>query len=466
MSANIRFVTTNAADAATLTSDVTTNLLLRSQEFDHASWGGTATHTANSTSAPDGTMTADTITDGSAVATQSKTQSVAIANDSATYCASVMLPMVAGAAPYFLLKLSFTGGGIPKSQGIVWNPQTGVFQPVGFDGIMVVEAVNSGVAISGVVWYQVGVYMNNNSTGNVTATLELAPAYSASGAGSPATANVATTGSSAAWGAMLVKNTDRFSGYIPTTSAAVAGGDFVTTLPVTNLQLEGRGRVGRTANAYGNKIINGDLGVTTVCTALILYAHNLSSSARFRIQCWAGANQTGSLLYDSDLTGGPWPAAASGLRYFAAWTLPGAMRSFRVTIFEDVTALGSYIQIKRLLIGAYFEPSVNVAMGLSLAWNDSSVQRRTQGGSVRTELRALYRTLSGSLDTLTEAERVTWLAELASPGLRKEIFVSAFPGLASTKERDFSMLGKFTRLPPIEVVQATTYSGGFEIEEV
>lgn len=466
MTGNIRFITTNLADDAVLTSGVSTNLLLRSQEFDNATWLGTATHTANSTMAPDGTMTADTIIDSSAVVTQRKTQSVAIASVG-TYLVSIYLPRSASAVPYCALTMTFTGGGIPIAEcGLAWNRQTAVWQPIGIGGVVVIDVVNGGAPIDGVVWDQIGYYISNNSTGNLVATVAFSPAYSASGAGAGAgTADVTQTGSSAAWGAMVVA-TDRLSGYIKTVGATASGGDFVTTLPVTNLQLEGRGRLARTADAYGNKVINGDMGATVVCRALVLYAHNVSVNARFRIQCWSGANQTGSALFDSDMTSGPWPAAVSGLRYFAAWTLPGAMRSFRVTIYEDASSQGSYIQIKRLLIGDYFEPSVNVAFGLSLAWKDSSLQRRTQGGSIRTELRALYRSMSGSFDTLTEAERVTWLAELSSPAMRKEVFVSAFPGLASTKERDFSMLGKFTRLPAVSVVQATTYSGGFEIEEV
>ena len=464
---NIRFITTNLGDSATLTSGgATTNLLLFSQEFDNAVWTGGATHTANSTVAPDGSTTADTISDGQLVATLAKSQSVAIDN-TGIYTLSIYVPRVAGAVPYFGVTMSFTGGSIPIAAcGFAWNQQLATFQVIGAGGIFQLKTANGGAPINGVIWDQLTYYINNNNSGNLTANINFMPAYSASGSGGSAgTADVTQTGNVVVWGAMLVKS-DRHSGYIKTTTAAASGGDFVTTLPVTNLQREGRARVARTADAYGNKVILGTFSETVVCTALVLYAHNLSSNASFRLRCYSGASQTGGQLLDSDMTSGPWSAAASGMRYFATWALPGSMRSFRLDFYEDVSSQGAYIQIKRLLIGSYFSPAVNVALGLSLAWNDTSVQRRTQGGSLRTERRALYRSMTGSLDTLTEAERVTWLAELAKAALSNEIFVSAFPTLSSTKERDFSMLGKFTRLPAINVVQPTTYSSAFEIEEV
>lgn len=473
MTANLRIIANNIGDAATLTSSSTQNLLLRSQEFDNASWGGTATHTANSTAAPDGTMTADTITDGSAVVTQSKTQTVTIPNDSEAYTFVVMTPNTGFGAPvpWLCIKLSLTGGGTPVSGGYLLNTQFGTSQTLG-PGVGGVDTLGDGS--SATPWYALYVTVTNNGTGNTSAVLEISPAFSASASGTPYVADVTQTGSKAVWGASLTKSAAR-TGYVPTTSAAATGGNFSTTLPVTNLQLEGKSRVARTTDAYGDKIINGNLSASDTLSAMVLYNHNISRAAKIRLQLYSAANQGGSVLYDSGLVSPilsiswvGWGAGASSpAAFLPLWfAAVAAVLSFRLTITEDPTTAPSYVQIKRLLLGRYFEPAVNVALGLSLAWNDSSVQRRTQGGSIRTETRALYRSLSGVLDCLTETERYQFLDAVRAAGLRKEVFVSAFPAVGGIKERDFSMLGKFTRLPPIDVVQATTYSSGFEIEEV
>lgn len=466
---NIRLVAVNVADSATLSSSSTQNLLLRSQEFDNASWGGTATHTANNGAAPDGTTTADTITDGSAAATQSKTQTVTIPNDSQAYTFSVMYKVTdfGVPVPWLAITLTLTGGGTPVTRGHVVNPASGGSASIGILAGGVVSPVSLG-------WAQVYVTATNNSTGNTSAVLEISPAYSASASGTPYIADVTQTGGKLIWGASLTKSTEVL-GYVPTTSAAATGGDFAATLPASNLQLEGKSRVARTIDRYGDKIINGNLAAAESISAMVLYSHNLSGSARVRLQLFSAANQAGTQLYDSGYLSPtlsiPWTgwgsSAPAFVPFLPLWfTSVASVLSFRLTIREAVDATTTYVQIKRLVLGRYFEPGVNVALGLALAWNDSSLQRRTQGGSIRTEGRALYRSLAGAFDTLTETDRYQWLDALRAAGLRNEVFVSAFPAVGGIKERDFSMLGKFTRLPPLEVVQATTYAGGFEIEEV
>jgi hypothetical protein len=65
-------------DRGVLIEGSRTNLLLRSQEFDNASWTKTnSTVTADSTAAPDGTITADTLTDNATIGFHEVTQSVA-----------------------------------------------------------------------------------------------------------------------------------------------------------------------------------------------------------------------------------------------------------------------------------------------------------------------------------------------------------------------------------------------------
>jgi hypothetical protein len=65
-------------DRGVLIEGARTNLLVRSQEFDNAGWTKTnSTVTADSTAAPDGTMTADTLTDNATIGFHEMTQSVA-----------------------------------------------------------------------------------------------------------------------------------------------------------------------------------------------------------------------------------------------------------------------------------------------------------------------------------------------------------------------------------------------------
>jgi len=72
--------------------DNAVNLLLRSDEFDNASWTKTRCDVPNSQTAPDGTATADTIReDSTASNTHLVVQSVAVASGAADYCFTVAL---------------------------------------------------------------------------------------------------------------------------------------------------------------------------------------------------------------------------------------------------------------------------------------------------------------------------------------------------------------------------------------
>ncbi|MBL8351193.1 MAG: hypothetical protein JNL87_12885 [Burkholderiaceae bacterium] len=98
--------------------------------------------------------------------------------------------------------------------------------------------------------------------------------------------------------------------FVPTSdidSATLTSSDFLSTLPVTNLQTEGRSRVARTSNATGAKSILGDFAGATSCAAMVLYGHNISNAGIWRLRLYSGAGQTSAsnhtnlLLYSGDL---------------------------------------------------------------------------------------------------------------------------------------------------------------------
>ncbi len=266
-------------------------------------------------------------------------------------------------------------------------------------------------------------------------------------------------------------------------TATLSSSDFVGTLPVTNLQVEGRARVARTTNATGNKTINGSWSSAKIVSAVVLYGCNFTSLATIRVQAWDGANQTGTQVYDSgvipaldSLGWGEfiWGVDAWGASVFSNWSsaysvlwLPQSVgaQSFSITVADAANPAG-YIQIKRLLIGAYFEPLINADYGMQLCWQDNSIQTRTMAGSIRTDIKEKFRMLNGNLSGLSSGERATFFDMSRAVGLSSEIFVSAFPQSGGANERDHSMLCKFDKLPAITQTQYTRYSGAFSFVEV
>lgn len=264
--------------------------------------------------------------------------------------------------------------------------------------------------------------------------------------------------------------------------AALTSADFVGTLPVSNLQVEGRARVARTANAAGLKVINGDFETARAVSGCVLYGHNLTSSATWRLQCWAGPAQTGAVVYDSSTVRAlrrigwgnfrfglvPWGATVySGWpRAHSVLWLPEAVgaRSFRLSLADPANAAG-YIQAKRLLLGSYFSPGLNPEYGLDLNWRSLTTQQRTQAASLRSDGGPKFRALSGELGHLDASERARWMEISREVGLEREVFVSVFPDAGSSLERDYSMLGKFTVMPKGSHGDWASWSSDFVIEE-
>lgn len=264
--------------------------------------------------------------------------------------------------------------------------------------------------------------------------------------------------------------------------ATLSSSDFVAGLPVSNLQVEGRGRVARTANVIGNKVINGNFVAVAITSACVLYNHNLTSQATVRLQLWDADNQTGTMVYDSgsglalpplgwgDFQWGlvPWGAnvfTGWGRAFTDIWFPPVGAKSFRVTVADALNPAG-YIQIKRLLIGPYFEPDVNIEYGMNLFWQDNSDQVRTQGGSLRTDNRVLFRKLVGKLPAIKQSERAVWMNILRQIGKRSETFFSIYPEAGGALERDHAILGKFTEMPDLITANPSAHTSSIIFEEV
>lgn len=192
----------NAAASAGATSitlvDVRTaaNLLVKTRALGATEWtASNATVTDNTTAAPDGSTTADTVTDASGAATGYIDQQAASAvPDSASYTGSIYIAKtVGGTAPSARVTVLFDGGGTPVSSSIVVNTDTGAI----LSGTGTVESVDAS-------WWRAQLTRANNATGNTTVELRVYPAHDTYG---NSAGSAAATGSAILWGAQLEAGT-------------------------------------------------------------------------------------------------------------------------------------------------------------------------------------------------------------------------------------------------------------------
>jgi hypothetical protein len=230
-------------------SEARTNLLLRSEEFDNASWSKAAgvTVTANTDVAPDGTTTAG----GNQV-----TQGVTCLQNT-VYTESIFIKKTVGATYQPGMYLLFSGGTLVV-YAVRLDTDAGVATAVSAAGYTAPSSFS--VADAGSYWR---LSISGNSNNNTTADLRLYPNLNAGGGVGP--------GSKVVWGAQLEEGSTP-SSYIPTLGSTVTRAADVLTIPAANLPWP-------TPNVIGPELVDdGGFDVGTVPAGWEGYAAATASS--------------------------------------------------------------------------------------------------------------------------------------------------------------------------------------------
>jgi hypothetical protein len=169
-----------------------TNLLLRSEELE-TTWSGVATTvTPNSNTAPNGTLTADTLTDTNAAGDAYLRQSIANPLNSAIYTGSIYLKQ--GTTATTRVSLTFFGATtVNRDATVTWSSNTSDYGTL--------TSVGNG-------WYRLSFSETNNASGNTSLLFTIRASGDVTGA---------ETGTVFAWGAQL-EQASTVGEYIPTTS--------------------------------------------------------------------------------------------------------------------------------------------------------------------------------------------------------------------------------------------------------
>lgn len=275
-------------------------------------------------------------------------------------------------------------------------------------------------------------------------------------------------------------------------TAAIDGGGWATTMPVTKMQnrilaLRARTLDDDPANTWFRVALAIDYPIRVVALA----NHNLSVLAKYRVR---GASDSAftSVLYDSGWLyasdgmgpwgppdtwldweddrfwmGGPSGEMIDGYRQTLIHVLPARTnaRYWRVDI-DDVGNAAGYVEIGRAFFADGWQPLRNLSYGVELAWNSRTTVEEAAGGAEYFDKRQPYRTFRGSLDALGEDEALMGALELQRRmDVWGEVLFLLNPADLAYRRQE-SFLARLRQLTPLEYPYLNLRRMAIELKEI
>lgn len=202
-----------------------------------------------------------------------------------------------------------------------------------------------------------------------------------------------------------------------------------------------------------------------------LCSHNFSLAAQVRVSA-SNVSDFASTVYSSGWVSAFDPAVTEATRTGMRWNSFVRLGSAVAATYwrfevSDASNADGRITIGRLFAGTEWQPSINMALGAQIGWDDNKdVQQAANGAEWFTE-RAASRSARFRLRYLGADEAMDRAFDLmrVAAGVRREVLFCGDPGAGKHLTRR-TFLGALRKLSAIEEPYAGAHEAAFEIKEL
>ena len=112
--------------------------------------------------------------------------------------------------------------------------------------------------------------------------------------------------------------------------------------------------------------------------------------------------------------------------YATSWFTGGSIERLTIALNDTGNSLG-YIEAGKLIVGDYWEASVNADYGANAGYDDRSSNNRNDSGDLVTERGAKNKTMEFDFSFMGQSDRNYMTKLLANNGIGRPFFISLFP---------------------------------------
>lgn len=250
-----------------------------------------------------------------------------------------------------------------------------------------------------------------------------------------------------------------------------------STMPSSNL-LNNQPFLPWRSTSASNQTLSGNFASILPVSYLCIYNHNFSFVTQIRLQLYAEDAQT-TLLYDHqwDATSPTYGFGEQFGLYFGGYTLGGFLSPFSIYFFDSIPAksfkvtlsgtTASYYQAGILRIGEHWQPeNSNISWGYSAKREDDSRQTALENGSILTEKKPSWRTMSIKFDYLTESDEVELWNLKYTNGKSIPLLISVYPTANESLKRNHTMFAVLSDWSEVTRNEVCLRSCNFSLREV